>query len=106
MTIKIIDGKRYNTETATLVAEWANTYDYGDFKHCEEDLYLTPKGAWFTLGSGGPLSKYARSTGQNSWSGSRDVITPMSPDEARAWLEDHGETEALEKHFAASIKDA
>ena len=54
----IIDGKRYDTETAKVVAEWANTYDRGDFHHYSEALYLTPKGAWFLHGEGNASSPY------------------------------------------------
>ena len=103
---KIIDGKRYNTETATEVAEWSNGYGYSDFKHCGETLYRTPKGGWFTVGYGGPLSRYSRATGQNSYSGSRDVFTVLTAEQARTWLERHGETEALETYFSEAIQDA
>ena len=34
MKIKIVDGKRYNTETADLIAEWDNEYYPGDLKYC------------------------------------------------------------------------
>ena len=106
MTKAIINGKRYNTETADFVASWSNGYSYSDFKHCEEDLYRTKRGSWFTVGSGGPLSGYSRSVGQNSWSGSSDVIRPLDADEARRWLERHGETAALETYFPDVIEDA
>lgn len=106
MTKKIIDKKRYDTETATLVAEWSNGLSYSDFNHCEEDLYRTKSGNWFTCGSGGPRSSYSRSTGQNSWSGSANVIRALSHDEAREWLERNDEAEALETYFADQIADA
>ena len=32
---KIIDGKRYNTETATLIGEWTNGAYRGDFNRVE-----------------------------------------------------------------------
>lgn len=34
---KIIDGKKYDTETAKLVGEWTNGYSYNDFHYCTED---------------------------------------------------------------------
>lgn len=102
----IINGKRYNTETATEVASWSNHASYSDFNHCEETLYRTPKGNWFTVGSGGPMSKYARSLGNNTRGGSSDVFTALTANEARAWLESNQETAALEEHFADTIDDA
>lgn len=103
---KIIDGKRYDTTTATEVAEWDNGLGYSDFKHCGETLYRTPRGNWFTVGYGGPMSRYARSTGTNSTSGSRDVFQVLTAAAAREWLERHGETAAIEQHFGAEIEDA
>lgn len=106
MTIKIIDGLRYNTETATAVAEWDNGLHSGDFKNCDETLFRTKRGNWFTCGSGGPMSRYARATGQNEWSGSSDVIRAIDADDARAWLEGHGFTKAIETYFGDQIEDA
>lgn len=103
---KIITGKRYDTDTATEVASWDAGFGYSDFKNCSEKLYLTPKGNWFTVGSGGPMSHYARPSGNNSTTGSNDVFVTLTADEAREWLERHGETEELEEHFSGSIKDA
>jgi hypothetical protein len=101
----IIEGKRYNTETATKVANHSFSYS-SDFRWVHEDLYCTPKGAWFICGSGGPMSKYARSIGQNSWSGTRNAIVPITAKEAKKFLEDEGETDAIEEYFSESITDA
>ena len=51
---KVINGKIYNTETATLIHQWDNGRR-GDFSSCEEDLYRTKKGAFFIHGEGGNL---------------------------------------------------
>ena len=81
----IINGKRYDTETATEVAHYENSYYANDFHHYEEALYLTRAGNWFLAGHGGGLSKYARSVGSTgSCDGS--AIIPMSTAEAREWL--------------------
>lgn len=106
MTKKIIDGKRYDTETAEQVASWSNGLSYSDFNHCEEDLYRTKRGNWFTCGSGGPRSSYCRPAGQDSWTGSSNIIRALSPAEAREWLENHNETDALERFFPEQIEDA
>ena len=106
MTKKIIDGRRYDTETALLISSWANQYGYSDFKWCEESLYGTFSNNWFLVGSGGPMSKYAVSVGNNGTGGSNDNLTPLSSEEAREWLEEKGDTDALELCFKESIQDA
>ena len=65
---RIIDGRMYNTETAVEICGISHSH-YTDFHHYEETLYKTPKGAFFLVGEGGPLSKYARSLGNNSRGG-------------------------------------
>jgi len=35
---KIINGKLYNTETATCLGSWSNGHDVGDFTYCEESF--------------------------------------------------------------------
>jgi hypothetical protein len=102
---RIIDGKRYDTETAELVAEWWNGYSPNDFKYCAEDLYRTKKGAFFIYGRGGAMSKYQVAVGNNGMGGSSEII-PMDEDEARHWLETHECTEELEKLFGNKIEDA
>jgi len=102
---KIIDGKRFDTETADLVQEWDNGCYGRDFCRCEESLYKTKKGVYFLAGSGGPLSKYAIHYENNEKSGSSD-IEPISEDEALKWLEDHDGVDAIEEHFKDKIKDA
>lgn len=102
---KIINGKRYDTDTAQAVANWDNGRYGGDFSAVAETLYLTKSGNWFLHGTGGPMSKYARACGDNSWTGGTRII-PMTADEARKWLEEHDCVSALEEHFSAEIVDA
>jgi hypothetical protein len=101
---KIIDGKRYDTDTAENVAKWGNGLHDGDFKHVYEKLYRTSKGSWFLHGAGGPMSEYAESNGREKWGGER--IIPMTDTEVKAWLESHDRVEVLEQWFAESIVDA
>ena len=100
----IINGKRYNTETANLVASWSNGYYVSDFHHCAEDLYVTRKGAWFLSGEGGPMSKY--SVQVSNGRGGGGCISAISAEQARSWLEERQEVEALEKYFASDVDDA
>jgi hypothetical protein len=101
--IKIIDGTRYNTDTAMLVARHDSGNPASASSYTEE-LYLTPKGAWFLAGRGGPPSRYGEEVGGILQCGS--TIIPMSPSEARGWLEEHDEVKALEEHFGQVIVDA
>lgn len=71
---RIIDGKTYNTETATQLGggdDDYGPYTYGDF------LYQNRLGAFFQY-------TYVDGTGEDDY----DRITPLSPDEARMWLEE------------------
>lgn len=104
MTITIINGKRYNTKTATKIAHYWNNYAVNDFHYCEEVLYRTKNGNWFIDGSGGALSKYSEPCGNMTSAG--DKIVPISSKEALAWLEEHEEIDALEEYFSNEIQDA
>lgn len=102
----IIDGKRYNTETATCVCDCSPSGFYGnDFRHEDTHLYRTPKGSWFLAGEGGPLSRWARPHGQ-SGSTNGSGIRPLDPDTAREMLEHHGDAEDIEQYFASTLEDA
>lgn len=101
---KVIGGKIYDTDKATLVAEWDNGYYGNDFKRCEEALYRTKEGTWFVVGEGGPMSKYARAVG--NMTGGGEGLTPLTDEEAMGWLEDKGETDALEEYFADRLEEA
>jgi len=72
---RIIDGKTYNTETATQIeGRWENDnqFTYGNF------LFQTRFGAFFqyTELDGAAEDDYER-------------ITPLAPDDARKWLEEN-----------------
>jgi hypothetical protein len=95
------------TLTAQEIASYCNTADRRDFHQFEETLYLSKNGACFLVGAGGPLSKYAKSTGQNSWSGSVDNFTPLSRAQALQWCEAHEvSTATIEQYFSDMLKDA
>ena len=102
----IIGGKRYDTETAQYICDLSPRGFYtGDFRHEETALYRTPRGNWFLAGEGGPMSRWARPEGLNGYSSGAGVRA-LDPDEARAMLEQHGETEAIERYFADQVEDA
>lgn len=96
---KIIDGKTYNTETATLIANWDNGCYGNDFNACEESLYVSPKGTYFLAGEGGALSKYAQSVGSNGRCGGEGMEV-LSKAEALKWCEEHDvDADTIATHF-------
>lgn len=97
---KIINGKCYNTETATKLGYWSNGLSYRDFSWCEEALYRTKKGAYFIAGEGGPMTGYAESCGQNSRGSGSDLFV-VTESEAREWMETHEDADAYEAAFGA-----
>ena len=102
---KVINGKRYDTETATKVADDSYS-NYGDFGYWSEEIYRTKRGNWFLVGEGGAMSPYARAVGQNETRGG-SVIIPFTKKEALAWLEAHTEdSEAYEEYFTDMLEDA
>lgn len=94
---QIIRGKKYSTETAKQVGVACNAGGWNDFTHYEERLYLKKNGEYFLHGEGGRETRYAQSSGQNSWSGGEKII-PLTYEAAKAWALanlDAGEVEAL-----------
>ena len=102
---KVIDGKIYNTETAELLHEWNNGMYGNDLRRCEESLYRTQRGAYFIVGEGGAMSKYARSCGSNTTCGG-DGMEVVSEAHAMDWLETHDGSDILSEKFADKIEEA
>jgi len=101
---QIINGLRYDTKTAQLIAEWSNGYNPNDFNWVAEDLYKTKKGTYFIAGQGGPSSKYSQQCG-NGLCGGEDV-QKVTVSQAFDWLEEKGCIDAIEKEFGDKIEDA
>ena len=94
---KIINGRKYNTETARCVGIYEvgvgdNLYGFS------EELYRKRNGEYFLYGAGGPGSKYSKTIGCNEWSGTEE-ITPMAYEEARSWAEKHLDADEYEAEF-------
>ena len=100
---KIIDGKRYDTETAKLIGE--DSYSNpSDFNYWCETLYQKKTGEFFLHGKGGARTKYAQAIDSNSWcSGER--IMPLSYDKAREWVEKHLDADTYEEVFGPVAED-
>ena len=83
---QVIEGKMYNTETATYVGSFQYLYP-GDFRYYYEELYRKKTGEYFLYGEGDGLSPYAEYCG-SGWCFGKD-IRPMCLDEAKEWVEKH-----------------
>lgn len=94
---KIINGKKYDTETAKCIGTHQYSHE-GDFRFELEELYVTKNGTYFLYGTGGPLSKYRVQTGIRSYSGGSD-IKPLSEDEAKQWSEKYMEADEYIEAF-------
>lgn len=101
---KIIDGKRYDTETATKVGEWWNGCSRRDFNFVNEELYQKRTGEFFLYGEGGPSSRYSKSIGNNTWSGD-EVIIPLTLEAAQKWAEKNLDGDEYEKIFGEVEED-
>ena len=101
---KIIDGKKYDTETAREVGYWSNNRSYSDFSYCSETLYQKRTGEFFLFGDGGAMSRYAESCGQNEWTGGSH-IEPLTYKAAQKWAEEHLDADEYEAIFGEVPED-
>lgn len=93
----IINGKKYDTNTANLLLEWDNGLRT-DFRFCSECLYKKNNGEFFIAGEGGPLSKYAESCDGGCLSEGERIV-PITEMRARRWAETHASTDEFEEIF-------
>lgn len=89
---KIINGKRYNTETAILVGRWNNNLPHDDFEWCDESLYKKRGGEYFIYGEGGSMTRYSKSKS----------IVPLSFEQAESWAKRHLDSSTYENEFTLS----
>lgn len=82
---KIINNRQYDTDKAKFLGE--NTFGEG-INGWSEALYQKRTGEFFLFGEGGAATKYAVSTGSNSWKGGAKII-PLDVDAAKAWCEEN-----------------
>ena len=100
---KIINGKKYDTDTAKEAGSYQKGYGR-DLSYYREELYRKKTGEYFLFGEGGPATKYAEAEGQNSWTGGERIM-PMTYDEAREWAEKHLEADEYEAIFGEIVED-
>ena len=95
---RIIDGRKYDTETATEVHEWSDKAP-GEFDYIEETLYRKRTGEYFLYGYGGPMTRYAERERYGSGYIFGSTIIPMTYKEARDWAEGHMSVDDYEAEF-------
>ena len=95
---KIINGRKYDTDTAQEIGHWSNSLSYTDFGYCEETLYRKKTGEFFLCGEGGAMSRYATSYNDGMTGGGKRII-PIDQEEAEEWIERHCSTETYEEVF-------
>ena len=108
MAKKIINGWRFDTETATALGE-ATNFGAGassvlDFHYWSEVLYITKTGRYFLACEGQALSKYAQPCGGGMGYGSD--IKALSEREAFSWASDNLEADDVETLFPAFVCEA
>ena len=97
MTKKIINGKKYDVETARLVDRW--TYgNPSDFYYQDEMLLCKTAGEYFLYAQGEPLSDYRTYSSPTSWGGGEDIV-PFTLYQAKCWAMEHMDGDAYEAEF-------
>ena len=94
---KIINGKKYDTETATRLADWENDYGDCDLKHAKLTLYRKKNGEYFLYGDGIAAAQYTKNPG--NYICCVEKITPLTEDEAKSWAESLLDADEYEKIF-------
>lgn len=95
---KIINGKKYDTETAREVGSRSNGLSYKDFSWVEEALYQKKTGEFFLHGEGGPATRYAYISASGGMSIGESII-PLTEDEAKKWGEKYMDVDQYEAIF-------
>ena len=101
---KVIDGHRYDTDTARLVGSWESGEDTGDLHYVSETLYRTKAGLYFVHGEGGARTQYAEQVEQNAWQGGEKIVA-LSLEAARKWAEEKLDADDYESEWGTPDED-
>ena len=101
---KILNNHLYDTDTARSLGSDSYSGSQSDFHWWREELYIKRTGEYFLYGEGGPMSRYARTVGQNEWSGGEKIM-PLTPARAREWAEEHLSADEYEAAFGLPSED-
>ncbi len=100
---KIIAGRIYDTDTATDIG-FTTGGEIGSFTYWSETLFRKRTGEYFLLGEGGPMTRYAVSSGSNTWTGSHKII-PLTYENARQWAEKALDADDYQAEFGPVADD-
>lgn len=100
---KIINQKRYDTNTAEGVAFINNGLSFDDFNFWSETLYRKKTGEYFLYCMGGANSIYGVWRGNTGTAG--EQIKPLTYEQAKSWAEEHLDGDEYEKIFGAIIEN-
>lgn len=96
---RILDGKIYDTETATKLADISGpAVGRGDFVYNDTWLYRSPGGTFFMAGRGGAQSRWSKPIGGNG-SGPGEGLILISDAEARKLFELFGDMDKYAQYF-------
>lgn len=90
---RIIDGKTYNTETATQLASWSTASDpemQGISYEAGGILFQTRHGAYFVVN---------HNDGLEPWEDGYEKLIPLDPEQAQRWAEQYCSAEEIEALF-------
>lgn len=93
---KVINGKKYDTDTAYEVGSYYQG-NYGDFFSFCEILYRKKTKEFFLECSGGPMSKYSEYF-DGDMCGTH-ILKPLTDTEAKIWAEKYCEVDVYEQLF-------
>lgn len=93
---KVINGKKYDTDTACEVDSYYEG-NYGEFFSFYETLYQKKTKEFFLECAGGPMSKYSEDF-NGDLSGTH-FLKPLSDADAKKWVEKHCGADIYEKLF-------
>lgn len=94
---RIINGKRYDTDTAQFIKTYSSGLSISDFRYYDESLYLKKTGEFFLYATGNGASEYAGRYGDLRGPGEK--IVPLTLDEAKAWVEKIEDPDLYEELF-------
>lgn len=94
---KIINGKKYDTDTAQEMGSWCNGYAANDFSYDAQTLYKKRTGEFFLHCEGGPMSPYCTHYGRSRGWG--EAIEPLSDEDVKKWAEEHLSCDEYESIF-------
>jgi len=84
---KVINRKRYDTDTAKRVASWTTGGSISDFRYASEELYRKKTGEFFIYGEGHAMTRWGKSSDGGNTRGWGEDIQPLTTEDAKDWVE-------------------